>query len=345
MTSSTGKYPSFNTSLGRIMPSGQDLQQLAADISAGFSTFPDAPVNGNLYGRINASWAIIPTSPVTAVAGKTGNVTLNHNDITDWASATASFLTGNQTITLGGDLTGTGSTAITATLATVNGNVGTFQGLTVNAKGLVTAAANMNYAPLNSPVLTGTPTAPTPSPGDNSNNIATTAFVDAAVTGGGYVLPTASTTVLGGVRVDGTTVTIASGVISANFTGSVTYAQLPAEVQKVPVSFAFPGVPTAGAMVNAPSAMALTVAAALTGTVVYDGTLTTANAVFTLNKISGGVTTQLGTVTITNSSHTSATLAGAGGSLAIGDVLQLVAPTTADATLADIGITILAMRV
>lgn len=33
--------------------------------------------------------------------------------------------------------------------------------------------------------------------------------------GGSYTLPTASTTVLGGVKVDGTTVTIASGVISA----------------------------------------------------------------------------------------------------------------------------------
>jgi hypothetical protein len=344
MTSPTGKYPSFNTSLGRLMPSGQDLQQLVADMISGGGGITDAPSNGNLYGRQNASWVVVPSgNAVTSVAGKTGIVTLNHNDLTDWATATATFLTSNQTITLSGDITGTGSSSLSTTLASVNGNVGTFQGVTVNAKGLVTAAANMNYAPLNSPVLTGTPTAPTPTVGDNSNNIATTAFVSAAA-GGGYTLPTASTTVLGGVKVDGTTVTIASGVISANFP-TITYARLPAEVQRVPISFAFSGVPANGAMVNAPSAMALTIPAALAGTVVYDATLATASAVFTLNKISGGTTTALGTVTITTTNHTSATLAGAGGSLAIGDVLQMVAPSTADTTLADVGITILAMRV
>lgn len=40
-------------------------------------------------------------------------------------------------------------------------------------------------APLASPVFTGTPQAPTPTLGDNSTDIATTAFVQAAVGGGG----------------------------------------------------------------------------------------------------------------------------------------------------------------
>ena len=44
------------------------------------------------------------------------------------------------TVTLSGDVTGSGTTAITTTLATVNTNVGTFQGLTINGKGLVIAA-------------------------------------------------------------------------------------------------------------------------------------------------------------------------------------------------------------
>lgn len=53
------------------------------------------------------------------------------------------YITGNQTITLSGDISGSGTTAITGTLATVNSNVGTFTKVTVNGKGLVTAASNL----------------------------------------------------------------------------------------------------------------------------------------------------------------------------------------------------------
>jgi hypothetical protein len=64
----------------------------------------------------------------------------------DGSVDTNAYITGNQTITVSGDASGSGTTAITLTLATVNSNIGTFNNVTVNAKGLVTAASNVAYS-------------------------------------------------------------------------------------------------------------------------------------------------------------------------------------------------------
>ena len=59
------------------------------------------------------------------------------------------YLLANQTITVAGDMTGSGTTSITAVLATVNSNVGTFgtassvAAVTGNGKGLLTAISSI----------------------------------------------------------------------------------------------------------------------------------------------------------------------------------------------------------
>jgi hypothetical protein len=93
-------------------------------------------------------------------------------------------------------------------------------------------------------------------------------------------------------------------------------------------------------------ATAITIPANLAGTVSYQGTQATANMVFTVNKISAGTSTGIGTITLGTGSKTAITLSTqAQVNFAAGDVLQLIAPTTQDATGADIGITILAAKV
>ena len=66
----------------------------------------------------------------------------------------------------------------------------------------VARSALKQKAPLESPALTGIPTAPTASNGTSTTQIATTAFVQNAVQGAGssYILPVASSTTLGGVK-------------------------------------------------------------------------------------------------------------------------------------------------
>ena len=153
----------------------------------------------------------IGTAPL-AVTSTTVNTNLNA-DLLDGLHS-ASFLQGNQTITLSSDVTGSGTTAITTTLATVNANVGSFGSstaiptFTVNGKGLITAASTAAVvAPAGT--LSGT-------------------TLNATVTGSSLTsVGTLTSLTLGGALAMGTN-TITSGLINgqtissaANFTGTM----------------------------------------------------------------------------------------------------------------------------
>ena len=138
---------------------------------------------------------------------------------------TNTYLTGNQTVTVSGDATGSGATTIALTLTGSGVTAGTYRSVTVDAKGRVTAGTNpttlsgygiTDAAPKASPALTGVPTAPTAVAGTNTSQLATTAFVYNALTAGGTsglfsaLTVDGNAVVSGDLTVNGTTTTVNS---------------------------------------------------------------------------------------------------------------------------------------
>lgn len=122
--------------------------------------------SGSFIGRASADEGRLEVLDIATVIAMLGIGSSNHNDLsglqggnaTERYHLTAAELlvvqntsgvnTGNQTITLTGDVTGSGTGSFAATLATVNSNIGSFGSATqvgtfaVNGKGLITSASN-----------------------------------------------------------------------------------------------------------------------------------------------------------------------------------------------------------
>jgi len=102
-----------------------------------------------------ASTAYQPAdADLTAIAGLAGTSGFLKKTATDtWALDTSTYLTGNQSITLSGDATGSGATSIAVTLANSGVTAGTYPKVTVDAKGRVTSGASLASTDL--PTYTG----------------------------------------------------------------------------------------------------------------------------------------------------------------------------------------------
>lgn len=88
---------------------------------------------------------------LASIAALTGTGLLRRTGTDTYVLDTSTFLTANQTISLSGDVTGSGSTAITVTLANV-GTAGTYTKVTTDAKGRVTAGTTLSASDI--PTLT-----------------------------------------------------------------------------------------------------------------------------------------------------------------------------------------------
>jgi hypothetical protein len=149
---------SFVTSQGYITSTALTPYITSATATASFY-----PLSGNPSG-------FLTSAPVTSVAGKVGVVTLDNTDISGLGSLAVvndAPSDGSQYARKNGawDVVSAGAafiSSVSSPLSVTTGN------LTIDLSA---------YAPLASPAFTGTPTAPTPSPGTDSTRIATTEWV------------------------------------------------------------------------------------------------------------------------------------------------------------------------
>lgn len=112
--------------------------------------------NPNGYITVSALSSYQPLdADLTAIAGLVGTTGILKKTAADtWALDTSAYLTGNQSISVSGDATGSGTTSIALTLANSGVTAGTYTKVTVDAKGRVTTGASLASADL--PTYTGT---------------------------------------------------------------------------------------------------------------------------------------------------------------------------------------------
>ena len=140
VNSNTGTFGSA-TQVPSITVNGKGLVTAvsAVTVTPAWSSITGTPTTIAGYGITDAQ---AENTILTSISGlstaSTGLIKLT-NGVASFDSST--YLTANQSITVSGDATGSGTTAITLTLANV-ATAGTYGSVTVNAKGLVTAGTN-----------------------------------------------------------------------------------------------------------------------------------------------------------------------------------------------------------
>jgi len=166
---SNGSHATWNTILSMIGPgSGQTA---GADVANAI-----LPSQSGQAGKVLSTDGNGTLSWVTDQAGAGGGVT----------SITISGVTSTGAVTITNVPSATIAGNVSGVVAIANGGTGaTSAAQALTNLGAAAANHTHNYAPLASPAFTGTPTAPTAAAGTNTTQLATTAFVTAAVSAGG----------------------------------------------------------------------------------------------------------------------------------------------------------------
>ena len=142
----TSQLPTVNDgtltlSVGTAASSGTAV---AIGTGTGFSA--NTATNATYDVRVGPALSSLATFMNSATAGF-----IRRTGVDTFGVDTNTYLTGNQTITLSGDATGSGSTAITVTLANV-GTAGTYTKVTTDSKGRVTSGTTLSASDI--PTLT-----------------------------------------------------------------------------------------------------------------------------------------------------------------------------------------------
>jgi hypothetical protein len=212
VTAATGGVASFNTRTGAVVLNTADVVAAggAPILSPAFTGTPTSPTPGGGDSSTKVATTAFVANAIAAGAGvqsfngRAGVVALQAADV----SGVGGALIASPTFT-GNPKAPTPAVADNSTsLATTAFVAAGFMTPAQVAASYATVASLAAYAPLASPALTGSPTAPTQAPGDNDTSIATTAFVTSAIAAKAAA-PVQTPTLAGNVVV-GTTMTAAT---------------------------------------------------------------------------------------------------------------------------------------
>jgi len=153
-----GTYGSATQTVTAVVDAKGRVTSLAQQtVTPAWSSITATPTTLAGYGITDAQALDADLTAIAALTGTSGFLTKTAANT--WSLDTSTYLTGNQTITVSGDASGSGATSIALTLANSGVTAGTYTKVTVDAKGRVTTGASLSsgdvttalgYTPYNS---------------------------------------------------------------------------------------------------------------------------------------------------------------------------------------------------